>query len=220
MSDTNIFDPDYVKKQQLASLQRMAAEQNSLRVQLYTQASADWIAANVINRDKGLPIAALPTVPKKITVSDAGEWTEAPFADLVAPVLPPVQKLPGDGHSIAASNPPADRTDQVLACLRVLNAKLDALMAKAGVVVALLLLALALPIGAAPCPKGTRGTVAQKTIGPSVGDKIPFGIAVRSIRCAPDGIALPDDASILPSNVYKPHRRIWPWQWFRKGPRR
>ena len=77
---------------------------------------------------------------------------------------------------------------------------------------------LALPLFAGPCPPGYRGTVSQKTIGPSIGDRVPVGIAVRSIRCAPDGIALPDDASILPSKIYgqrKP-RRIWPWQWFHK----
>jgi hypothetical protein len=126
--DLDIFDPQYVQKQQVANLQRMAAEQNNLRVQRYKQASADWIAANLRNRDIGLPISELPTIPKKIVVSDEGEWTEVPFDDLQAPVLPAPVVVPSG--SIRASLPAPDRLDQVLAALQYMNSKLDKLLSR------------------------------------------------------------------------------------------
>jgi hypothetical protein len=129
--DTNIFDPDYVQKQQVASLQAMAAQQNAVRVQAYTGQCANWVTVNLRNRDLGVPLAAVPVVPKKIVVSDAGEWTELPFADLQPPVLPaPVAVAPATGLRPAGPVPP-DRLDQVIAILGVLNDKLDRLLASA-----------------------------------------------------------------------------------------
>ena len=127
--DLNIFDPQYVQKQQVASLQRMAAEQNALRVQLYQQASADWVTTNLRNRDLGLALSALPAAPKKILVGDDGEWREAAFDDLQPPTLPaPVTPLPASNSLRATVNVPPDRTDQILAILAVLNDKLDTLV--------------------------------------------------------------------------------------------
>jgi hypothetical protein len=129
--DLNIFDPQYVQKQQVASLQRMAAEQNALRVQLYQQASADWITTNLRNRDINQPISPAPSAPKKIVVGDAGDWQEMPFDNLQPPILPaPVAPLPSGSLRPAGLVPP-DRTDQIIAILQVLNAKLDALLGKA-----------------------------------------------------------------------------------------
>jgi hypothetical protein len=127
--ETNIFDPEYVQKQQVASLQRMAAEQNALRVQLYRQASADWVTTNTHNRDLGLPITPLPVMPKKIVVSDAGDWSEVAFDDLYAPVLPAPVVAPSSGSLRPAGMVPPDRLDQVLAALERLNQKLDAVLA-------------------------------------------------------------------------------------------
>jgi len=127
--DISIFDPDYVQKQQVASLQRMAAEQNALRVQRYQQASTDWITANLRNRDLGLPLSPLPVVPKKIVVSDSGDWSEVPFDGLDAPVLPAPVLASGSGSIRATTNVPPDRLDQVIAILSVLNDKLDRLLA-------------------------------------------------------------------------------------------
>jgi hypothetical protein len=126
--ETDIFDPRYVQKQQVLSLQRMAAEQNNLRVQRYQQASADWITANMRNRDMGLPIGELPTIPKKIAVSDQGDWTEAAFDDLQAPVLPTPVVVPSG--SLRAAVPAVDRLDQVLAALQYMNSKLDTLLSR------------------------------------------------------------------------------------------
>lgn len=126
--DLGIFDPQYVQKQQVASLQRMAAEQNALRVQLYQQASADWITANLRNRDLGLPLQPVPTAPKKITVDEQGNWTEGPFDSLQPPVLPaPVTPLPSGSLRPSPSALPPDRLDQIIAILAVLNSKLEAL---------------------------------------------------------------------------------------------
>ena len=127
--ESDIFDPNYVKKQQTASLRRMAAEQNALRVERFNQARADWIATNVHNRDLGLPITAVPIVPKRIVVDDEGEWTEVPFADLSAPVLPPAVP-PQTGNPLTKLNPQAetDRHAQLLAVLTMLNSKLDTLL--------------------------------------------------------------------------------------------
>lgn len=130
---TNIFDPDYVQKQQVLSLQRMAAEQNALRIQLYTQASGDWVLANTLNRDKGLPIAKLPAMPKKIVVGDDGQWTETAFLELVPPVLPPEVPPATTGSIRATGNVPPDRLDQVLSILRLFNDKLDAITRQVGV---------------------------------------------------------------------------------------
>jgi hypothetical protein len=128
--EVNIFDPNYVQKQQVASLQNMAAQQNALRAQLYQQASADWVTTNVRNRDLGLAIAPLPTPPKKIVVTDDGQWTETPFDTLQPPVLPPLAAQLPSG-SLRPSGPiPPDRTDQLIGMLQVVNAKLDALLAR------------------------------------------------------------------------------------------
>jgi len=129
--DTNIFDPAYVQKQQVASLQRMAAEQNALRLQLYQQASADWITANLRNRELSLPISPVPPIPKKIVVSDSGDWTEIPFDGLQTPVLPaPVPVAPNTGLRPTSAVPP-DRLDQVIAILGIFNDKLDRILAGA-----------------------------------------------------------------------------------------
>jgi hypothetical protein len=126
--DSNIFDPQYVQKQQVASLQQMAAQQNALRVQLYQQASTDWVTTNLRNRDLNLPVTPPPTMPKKIVVSDAGDWLEVPFDNLQVPVLPaPTVGLPSGSLRPSGSVPP-DRTDQILAALQLLNGKLDTLL--------------------------------------------------------------------------------------------
>lgn len=128
--DINIFDPDYVKNQQTASLQRMAAEQNALRVQQYKQASADWITTNIRNRDIGLPITALPTIPRKIVVTDAGEWTEAPFSELQPPALPLPVAAAGTPWKVGTTD--ESQHAQVLACLKLIYADLQAIKAKVG----------------------------------------------------------------------------------------
>jgi hypothetical protein len=126
--DINIFDPQYVQKQQVANLQRMAAEQNSMRVQRYKQASSDWVANNIHNRELGLPVTDLPIIPRKIVVTDDGEWKEVAFNDLQPPVLPaPVM---AQSSPLRAAIPAVDRLDQVLAALQYMNSKLDTLLSR------------------------------------------------------------------------------------------
>jgi hypothetical protein len=124
----DIFDPQYVQKQQVLSLQRMAADQNTMRVQNYKQVAADWVAANIVNRDRGVPISALPTIPKKIVVDDAGNWFEVNFEDLSAPVLPP--QVVAQSSPLRSATPAVDRLDQVLAALQYMNSKLDKLLSR------------------------------------------------------------------------------------------
>jgi hypothetical protein len=128
--ELNIFDPQYVQKQQVASLQRMAAEQNALRVQLYQQACTDWVATNLRNRDLSLPLSPAPAAPKKILVSEAGDWLEAAFDNLQAPALPAAATPLPSGSLRATVNVPADRTDQVLAMLQAINSKIEALLGR------------------------------------------------------------------------------------------
>lgn len=117
--ELNIFDPQYVQKQQIASLQQMAANQNALRVQAFQTACANYLSTQ--------GKAPVPVIPKKITVDEAGNWTEATFPDLVVPALP--DPSPSTG-SLRPSVPVVDRTDQIIAILGVMNAKLDALAGK------------------------------------------------------------------------------------------
>jgi hypothetical protein len=128
--DISIFDPQYVQKQQTANLQAMAAQQNAQRLQTYTGQCATWVTNNLRNRDLGLPLTAVPTIPNQITVADDGTWTEAPFVPpLQPPVLPPpVAPLPDAGKIAATTNVPPDRIDQVIAILQLFNTKLDTLL--------------------------------------------------------------------------------------------
>jgi hypothetical protein len=77
VSDINIFDPDYVQKQQLANLRRQADAQNAQREQQYKQASADWRTTNARNQELGLGITPLPTKPLRIEVTNG----DAPARD-------------------------------------------------------------------------------------------------------------------------------------------
>jgi hypothetical protein len=123
--DTNIFDPNYVQQQQIASLQRLASEQNNFRVQRYKQQCADWIAANIINRDRNLPFTDLPPIPRKVVISDEGNWEESTFPDLLPPTLPTPVVVPSG--SIKSPTPAPDRLDQVLAILKYFNQRFDTL---------------------------------------------------------------------------------------------
>lgn len=131
MSEINIFDPQYVQKQQAASLQRMAAEQNAARVQGYRSACDAWVATNTRNRDLGLPITPVPVIPRKIVVTDEGEWKEEAFTDLVTPVLPP--PVVAQSSPLRAATLAKYRIDQLLAQNGAIYALLAKIAAKVGV---------------------------------------------------------------------------------------
>jgi len=112
-------------------MKAQAETQNAIRLSGYTQACADWIAANVSNRDLGLTLTDLPIKPKKQVVDAVGNVTEVTWEGLTTPVLPE-QGLASSSSIKATTNVPMDRLDQVIACLSVLNEKLDKIVAKVG----------------------------------------------------------------------------------------
>jgi hypothetical protein len=126
--DLNVFDPKYVQSLQVASLQRMASEQNALRVQRFQQASADWITGNIRNRDMGLAPTEKPAIPKKIVVDpETGDWSDGAFDNLLQPELPaPVVVKSGSIANPAAAQP--DRLDQALYCIGIAVDKLDQIL--------------------------------------------------------------------------------------------
>lgn len=125
--DISVFDPDYVQKQQVASLRRQADTQNGLRLGLYQQASADWITSNMRNRDLGLAITPQPTPPKLIVVSDAGVWSEVEWSQLKAPELPAPVITQSTGLRPDPSKVPPDRIDQVIQGLGFIFAEVKSL---------------------------------------------------------------------------------------------
>jgi hypothetical protein len=126
--EINIFDPDYVQKMQVASLQTQADAQNALHLQLYQQACSDWINTNSINRDRSLAITPAPAKPQKQVVSDTGVTTLVDWTELQTPVLPALVLAPSTALKATVTTP--DRIDQIIAALGVLNGKLDKIAAK------------------------------------------------------------------------------------------
>ena len=122
--DTNVFDPDWVNQQRIASLRKQADDQNSLHLQQYNGAAADWVTNNLRNRDLGLPITAVPTPPAKIVVDDSGNDSRIDWPGLQPPILPPPVLNTGTGGIRATAGLPPDRIDQILAMLRAIGAKL------------------------------------------------------------------------------------------------
>lgn len=115
--DLGIFDPQYVQKQQVASQQQMAAQQNALRVAAFNQACSDYI--------QSYGKAPVPTVPKKIVVDPVtGSWSEASFSELSVPSLPTPAATTG---TLLPFGQPVDRIDQIIAILKVMNDKIDGL---------------------------------------------------------------------------------------------
>jgi hypothetical protein len=57
-------------------------------VTLYKQGLANWILANVQNRDLGLPLSAPPTPPQRVVIYATGAGTQSQYSAPVDPSLP------------------------------------------------------------------------------------------------------------------------------------
>jgi hypothetical protein len=115
---SNPFDPEVVRKQQIANLIRMADQQNQINRERYEGQSKNWVEVNMRNRELGLPLSPLPIVPKLITVDANGEWWETPQSLPMPTLPPPVPPQTGGSLRPPAGTPlPPDRLDQVIAYL-------------------------------------------------------------------------------------------------------
>lgn len=88
-------------------MQTQADKAYSDAVALYSQRSKEWIDANLINRDKGLQLTALPVKPRRtIYLVQNGQITEilaAVDSGLQTPVLTTVQTHPADTFSVGTT---------------------------------------------------------------------------------------------------------------------
>lgn len=125
MEDIDIFDPQYVQKTRIAKLKAQAKVENDARLAAYLDRCKTWVAVNTQNRAVGAPISNAPTPPLYWVVTDDGQDYQRPWEGLAVPVLPAENQEPVKG-AIAAPGVPS-QLDQVLACLKVLNQKIDAI---------------------------------------------------------------------------------------------
>lgn len=129
----DFFASNYIEQVHIFDRQQKAIHDNKELHDKYAQAAQNWIDANITNRAVGLPISAKPQMPLELIVEDNGNEHLSPFSDLKVPELPPLGNTPPSatsGFGIPTTNLPPDRTDQMVGMLRILNDKLDILLAK------------------------------------------------------------------------------------------
>lgn len=126
------FNPFFdFETQRIATLKAMAEKQNTERRAAYEDKCKQWVIVNTHNRDLGLPFSAVPEIPKEAFVDDKGNWTEKPFADLKAPVLPEPVPVPPPTGLPNIGGP--DRLDLVVFMLTKLAADVAKIASKLGV---------------------------------------------------------------------------------------
>jgi hypothetical protein len=129
---TNFFDTDYAAKMNTYLAQQQAAHDNREAHDAFVLASRNWVAANTLNREKGLPITISPVPPTQTVVDDDGTVRHVPFGDLSRPTLPAVAVTPSAQPVPQAVNVPLDRTDIMMGMLRQIYDELTGLSVKLG----------------------------------------------------------------------------------------
>lgn len=113
------FDPDYVKKNTILSLQKQADDENALRLQAFNNACIVYFREGAK--------APVPVIPNKVYIDlNTGQRSESTWPGLVVPTLPP--PVLSTGSPVPTTTVP-DRTDQIIAMLKIMNDKLDRLLA-------------------------------------------------------------------------------------------
>lgn len=127
------FDWNSLRKQQYERYLGEVAARNIAARAAYGDQCETWIEVNIHNREMGLPLSAVPAVPRKEVLSDTGAdfvTTWEAFPDLVAPVLPPV--VAGGSGSLVTPGAPGDKLDTVLFALGVIKNDIDAIKKELG----------------------------------------------------------------------------------------
>jgi hypothetical protein len=87
-----------VRANQIRSLQVQARADNERAKAAYEDKKKTWVEVNKINRDRGLAISPVPTVPLELVVNDDGSNTYKAFVPaLIGPELPPQVGIPSQG---------------------------------------------------------------------------------------------------------------------------
>jgi hypothetical protein len=125
------FSPAFYTLNMIYGRQQNALRDNKRTREDHLLKSENWIRANMQNRTIGQPITAKPIMPKELVVNDNGTEFYQAFADLKEPELPVenviVNPVPG---AFTSQSPATDRTDQLIAMMRVINEKLDRALAQ------------------------------------------------------------------------------------------
>ncbi len=125
---TNVFDPDYYRLLTIWDGQQRAAADNALVRLNWPGIVKNWIAKAQQDLAAGKTADPPPAMPLMVVVADDGTNSRVPFLDLMPAVLPVVAVTPSTGGFIFGGAPGSavapDRTDQILAMLRAIAAKL------------------------------------------------------------------------------------------------
>lgn len=125
-----MFDWQTLRKEIYQKMLAAAADRNLAAVAAYKDKCANWIEVNVRNREMGLAITPVPTVPKKEVIQDTGSefvTVYEEFTDLQPPVLP--APVVGVKSEFKAGNPNAE----VLFALGVIKQDLDKILKFLGI---------------------------------------------------------------------------------------
>jgi hypothetical protein len=111
----NPFSQEFQKQQLINTLTQQAQTANARAAATYLQTAQDWLTNAVMARDSGRAIPPLADPPLEIHV-DQTTGAQASGPDFVAqkPTLPPATGVQSTG-TIASTNAPPDRIDQLLA---------------------------------------------------------------------------------------------------------
>ena len=131
------FDAYTVLNNWILQRTQATAAQNAAAVAAYTDASKQWIDANVISRDRAANVnfvpSPLPSIPHKMSVDQTtgADVDLGPFPDLQPPVLPPyLQSTSGTIQPMA--KPTVDPMAAVLVMLQQLQTDIQAIRKKVG----------------------------------------------------------------------------------------
>lgn len=125
---TNVFDPLYYAQLQVWDAQDRAAKDNASVRLNWPAVVNNWLKKAIGDQSAGRPVDLAPMPPLMVVVSDEGITSRVPFPDLFAPELPKLTPVPNTGGFTFGGAPGSavapDRTDQILAMLRAIAAKM------------------------------------------------------------------------------------------------